>query len=137
MEANTSSGDEPLPPPVAPELEEPTDFEDEELSLGFNQTRLPWLIGAGLLLIYLLTLNRWLRAGNLPDVAQALGWDWLPRLKAPLLVLLTLPVHWLPSGIQPVSLNVLSALLAALNGVLLARCVALLTYDRTREARQR
>jgi tetratricopeptide (TPR) repeat protein len=90
-----------------------------------------------LFLVYLVTLSRWLRAGNLGEAAQVLGWDWLPRLKAPLLVLLTRPLQWLPGSLQFASLNVFNAVLAALNVVLLARCVALLPYDRTREARQR
>lgn len=137
MDANKPPGDESQRPPVAVDLEDETDFEEEEPYLGFNQTRLPWLAAGGVLLLYLITLNHWVRATNLADVAQALGWDWLPRLKSPLLVVLTLPLHWLPTSIQPVALSVFSALLAALNVALLARCVALLPYDRTREARQR
>lgn len=137
MDANKPPADEPQAPPVTPDLEAETDFEDEDLSLGFNQTRLPWLIAGGVLLLYLVSLNRWLRAENLGEVAQALGWDWLPHLKGPLLMLLTQPLRWLPSGIQPVALSGFSAVLAALNVALLARCVALLPFDRTREARQR
>lgn len=113
-----------------------TEFE-EEILFGFNQQRLPWILAAAALIVYLVTLNRWLRTSNLPEVSTLMGWDWTPRLQAPLLVLLTAPFRWLPAAVQPMALNGLAALLAALNVALLSRCIALLPFDRTREARQR
>jgi len=45
----------------------------------------PWLAGAGALVVYLLTLNHWLSGGNLLLVAKASGWVWQPELYEPLL----------------------------------------------------
>ena len=104
---------------------------------AFARSRLPWLVAAAALVLYLVTLNRWLQLTSLPLVARVAGWDTSPNLSAPLLYLLTLPVRGLPGSILPVALNVLTALLAALTLGLLARAVALLPYDRTREARLR
>ena len=105
--------------------------------LGFAQRRLPWLVAAGALILYSLTINRWLRLESLEAVARATGWDWAPQRDAPLFFLVTLPFRALPGAIQPLALNCLSAVLAALTLGLLARSVALLPFDRTREARQR
>jgi tetratricopeptide (TPR) repeat protein len=105
--------------------------------LGFAQRRLPWLVAIGALVLYSLTINHWLRLESLESVARATGWDWTPQREAPLFFLVTLPFRALPGAIQPVALNCLSAVLAALTLGLLARSVALLPFDRTREARQR
>ncbi len=104
--------------------------------LGFVQRRLPWLIAAGALLVYGLTLPRWITFLGLGSVARAAGWDWHPTLLAPLQFLLTYPIRWLPAGLQVVCLNLFAAICSALTLALLARTVALLPHDRTRDQRQ-
>ncbi|MEW6302031.1 MAG: tetratricopeptide repeat protein [Verrucomicrobiota bacterium] len=98
----------------------------------------PWILGIATLFVYLFTLNRWVTLTSLPIVAKVTGWDWwTPNLQAPLHFLLTYPVHWLPPGWQAPALNFFSAVCAALTLALLARSVALLPHDRTREQRHR
>lgn len=109
----------------------------DRLPRTFARSRLPWLVAAAALLLYLVTLNRWLQLTSLPVVARVAGWDPSPNLSAPLWFLLSLPTRLLSGAALPVALNVLTALLAAATLALLARSVALLPYDRTREARQR
>jgi tetratricopeptide (TPR) repeat protein len=105
--------------------------------LGFVQNRMPWLVLAGALIVYLLTLNHWLRIEGLSLVARIPGWDWMPVGYTPILDALCYPFHWLPLAWQPLALNVLAAVLAALTLALLARTVALLPYDRTTDERAR
>src|SRR4051812_34840498 len=107
-------------------------------------TLCPWLTIAGALVLYLLTLNHWLTLTSLPVVSQVTGWDWhpgyldwRPNFIAPLFTIVTLPFRLLPVQWQPVGLNALSAVCAALSLGLLARSVRLLPHDRTREQRQR
>ena len=57
--------------------------------------------------------------------------EWRPIYVAPLTWLLTLPVKWLPSGVQLLGLNFISALCAALSLAWLARSVSILPHDRT------
>lgn len=104
---------------------------------SFSRSRLPWLVAAVALGVYLVTLNRWLQLTSLPLVARVAGWDTSPNLSAPLLYLLTLPTRGLSASLLPVALNLLTAVWAALTLALLARSVALLPYDRTHEARLR
>lgn len=104
---------------------------------GFAQTRLPWIAAGASLVLYLLTVSTWIRLDSLPVLAKVTGWDWTPTLHGPLHFLVTYPFRWLPASIQLVGLNVLSAVLAAAVSWLLVRTVALLPYDRTREARLR
>lgn len=111
--------------------------EQETPSLGFVQNRLPWLAAAGALVVYLLTVNRWICLESLPMIAKITGWDWTPPYQAPLFFLLTWPFRFLPSAWQPLSLNLLTVVLASLTLAMLARSVALLPYDRTRDERLR
>ena len=104
--------------------------------LGFVQRALPWLLAAGALLVYCLTLARWITIPGLGPLAQATGWDWHPVLHQPLHFLVTYPCRWLPPNLQIVGLNLLSAVCATLTLALLARSVALLPQDRTRDQRQ-
>src|SRR5204863_9441101 len=60
-----------------------------------------------------------------------------PPISEPVRFLLFLPFRWLPVAWQPVGLNLFAAVCAALTLGLLARSVALLPQDRTREQRQR
>jgi tetratricopeptide (TPR) repeat protein len=106
------------------------------VELGFVQRVLPWLLGAGVLILYFVTLNHSATFGGLAKLAQVAGWDWRPTLVAPLHFILTYPVRWLPTDAQLVALNVLSALFSSLALALLARSVALLPHDRTRDQRQ-
>jgi tetratricopeptide (TPR) repeat protein len=102
---------------------------------GFAQSRLPWFVAVGALLLYAVTLNHWVRLESLPTVARLTSESWAASLHAPLYFLLTGPVRLLPVSAQPVALNVLSAVLAALTLALLARSVSLLPYDRTSDTR--
>jgi predicted Zn-dependent protease len=115
-----------------------TDMQESEQSrLRFVHAVLPWVLGAVALVLYVLTLNQWVSLTSLPIVAKVGGWDWNTTLTAPLLYLLTYPFRFLPSNWQPIALNVFSAVCGALTLVLLARSVALLPHDRTRDQRQR
>jgi tetratricopeptide (TPR) repeat protein len=98
---------------------------------------LPWLLGAGMCAIFLVTLNRWVTMMNLGFVANVSGWVWQPQLYAPLSYLVTLPFRILPTAQIPLALNIFSALCGAATLGLLARCVAILPHDRTELERQR
>lgn len=104
---------------------------------NFTPRRLPWLLAAILLAIYLFTLNHWVSVLNLSRVARTCGWIWQPELSNPLVYLITLPFHVVPTAWTPLALNVASALCAALVLGLLARTVALLPQDRTEAQRKR
>lgn len=104
---------------------------------GFVPLILPWILGLAMFVVYFLTLNRWVTALNVTQVAQAVGFTWQPRLYGPLTYLATLPVHWVSAGKIPLALNFISAICASLTLVLLARCVAILPQDRTELQRQR
>ncbi len=121
--ASTATSEEPVEHRLKPQL-------------GFVQRRLPWLIAAGALLVYGLTLPRWITFLGLGPLARAAGWDWHPALHAPLQFLLTYPIRWLPAGWQVAGLNLFAAVCGTLTLALLARSVALLPHDRTRDQRQ-
>src|SRR5207253_11453343 len=82
--------------------------------MGFVQRRLPWLLAGGVLLLYCLTLPRWITFLGAGPLARAAGWDWHPALNVPLQYLLTYPCRWLPPGLQLVALNFFAAVCAAL-----------------------
>ena len=112
----------------------------------FVHAVLPWLVAAAGLIIYLLTLNRWISLSSLPYIARATGLEWTPELTGnygplgpygPLFYLVTYPVRWLPAPWVPLTLNLFSVVCAALTLALLARSVTLLPHDRTHEQRQR
>ncbi len=99
---------------------------------------LPWIVAAGALVVYLFTLNRWVTLNSLTTVAKVAGWDWWSlTLQAPLYHLVTSPIRLLPPSAQALALNIFSAVCAAGALGLLARSVAILPQDRTREQRQR
>lgn len=104
---------------------------------GFARTVLPWVLAAGALLIYLITINHWVTLNSLAFTAKVTGWDWTLPLQAPLFYILTYPIRWLPAGVQPIALNIFAAVCSALTLALLARSVALLPHDRTHAQRQR
>lgn len=101
------------------------------------RTMLPWIVGAGMLLLYLITLDKVVTVTSAYPLARAAGLDWRPAFTAPLNWLVTLPIRWLPTGAQLLTLNFISALCAALSLALLARCVALLPHDRTQLQRDK
>jgi tetratricopeptide (TPR) repeat protein len=77
-------------------------------------------------------------------VAQVTGWDWHPlplpwreAPVAPLFLAVTAPFRLLPVAWQPLALNLLTAVCAALTLGLLADSVRLLPHDRTPEQRLR
>ncbi|HXT42333.1 MAG TPA: DUF2723 domain-containing protein, partial [Candidatus Angelobacter sp.] len=111
-------------------------MENQERS-GFVQSRLPWLITAAALIVYVLTLNRWVSLSSLPVISNVSSRELVPPIGQPLRFLVLLPFRWLPVAGQPIALNVFTALCAALTLGLLGRSVALLPHDRTREQRQR
>ena len=110
----------------------------ETKSFNFARSALPWGVAGGALALYWFTLNHWVTLASLPVAAKVTGWDWwTPTIQSPLYLLVTYPVRFLPAGAQLVALNLFSAVCAALTLGLLARSVALLPHDRTREQRQR
>ncbi len=106
-----------------------------KIELGFLQRRLPWILAAAAFVLYLVTLNQSPSLGGIGSLARVAGWEWRPNLHAPLHVILTYPIRWLPGGIQLLALNVFAAACASLALGLLARSVALLPHDRTRGQR--
>jgi len=104
---------------------------------NFAARFLPWLVAAGALALYALTLNHWMSLFNLGYVAKTSGWTWQPELMNPLSFIVTFPFRWLPTASIPFALNIFSAGCAALTLGLLARSVALLPQDRTRAQRER
>jgi predicted Zn-dependent protease len=105
----------------------------------FVRSRLPWVIALAALAVYLVTLNKWVSLNSLSAVTSFLNPNLAVRevLAAPLFHLITLPFQLLPGSIQLQGLNLLSATCAALTLALLARSVAILPHDRTREERHR
>jgi tetratricopeptide (TPR) repeat protein len=87
------------------------------------------LVGAAGLLVYLVTLNRWISFFNVGVVARVAGWTWQPQVDHPLTWLVLLPSRLLPHSWIPFGLNVLAAICAALVLMLLARSVRLLPHD--------
>ncbi len=114
-----------------------TESKVENPIVSFVQRRLPWIIAAAMFVFFAVTLNFWVTAKSLPVVAKVTGWDWNTTISQPVLYLLTYPFRFLPPDWQPIALNLLSALLAALTLGVLAKSVALLPHNRTREQRQR
>ncbi len=123
---------------------EQTENSRENFQPTFATRFLPWIIASGILVVYLFTLNHWVTLKSLPIVAKIARWDWhpgnlewRPSTFAPLHFLVTYPFRWLSGSAQFLALNFFSALCAAMTLGLLARSVALLPHDRTREQRQR
>ena len=102
----------------------------------FVPALLPWLVAAGALAVYLVTLNRWVSFNSLQQVARVSGWTWQPEVHGPVFWFVTYPFRWLPAKAIPLALNLFAAVCGALSLALLARSVALLPQDRTHEQRQ-
>jgi hypothetical protein len=104
----------------------------------------PWLVAGLALILYGVTLNHWVTFASLPWVAKVTGWDWHPTFLpwrptfiTPIYSAVTYPFQWFPRNLQPIALNCLSAIFAALTLATLVRSIHLLPHDRTREQRQR
>ena len=106
-------------------------------SRTFSQQRLPWLLGGGIFVLYLVTLNPWLRVGSLSTLSELSHWDGLQPYSRPLLWLATLPLKMGSAAHFPFAANLLAAVFGAVSVGILARCVALLPHDRTRAQRVR
>src|ERR1051326_8230686 len=87
---------------------------------------LPWVVGGGGLVVYLLTLNHWISLQSLGIVARLSGWVWQPAVNQPLTLAVLYPFSLLPSGWSPMALNLFTALCGASTLALLARSVMLL-----------
>ena len=61
----------------------------------FVPALLPWLVAAGALVIYLITLNRWVSLSSIRQVAMVSGWTWQPEVHGPLFWLVTVPFRLL------------------------------------------
>ncbi len=110
----------------------------------YTITWLPWLLGFGVLALYVLTLNHnlsflqdWAMVQQLPMGVRASGWYFGVEFLAPVYYAITYPLRWLPTQYIPIALNLFSAVCAALALGQLARSVALLPHDRTRDQRER
>jgi len=104
---------------------------------SFSVRLLPWILGLGMLLVYLATLNRWVTLANIWPVSKVSGFMWQPDFYNPLVFLICQPFRLLPVPAVPLVMNVFSALCAAAVLALLARCVAILPHDRTEMERLR
>lgn len=110
---------------------------NEENPPGFVRSKLPWIVGAGTLVVFLLTLNHWVSLRSIAMTAKVAGWGSDLPMQWPLFLVLTFPFRFLPVGIQPIALNFFTALCAGVTVALLARSIALLPHDRTHEQRVR
>ena len=95
-----------------------------------------WIIASAMLIVYLLTTRGWMTYSGLSHLVRTLGWDWHSSYVAPLYYLLSYPLRWLPGGAQVLGANLFGLICSFLSLALLARSVALLPHDRTREQRQ-
>lgn len=105
--------------------------QNSALPKRFATTTLPWLIGAGALVIYLVTMSKTVTFSSAGLVASVAGWDWHTNLHRPLLMFVLFPFRFLPESSIPLALNIFNAVLGALVLTLLARSIALLPQNRT------
>ncbi|MDB6021381.1 MAG: Tetratricopeptide repeat protein, partial [Pedosphaera sp.] len=98
---------------------------------------LPWLIGGGGLLGYLVSLNHWISLRSLDAVDEVSGPVWQPAMTQPLSWSVLSPFRLLPEAAIPLALNLFAAACSATILMWLARTVALLPYNRTGEERAR
>jgi tetratricopeptide (TPR) repeat protein len=103
----------------------------------FVTARLPWLLGAGMFVVFFATLSHWVTPKSLTQLADTAGWSASHDIYSPVTFVVTYPFRWLPVSILPFALNLFSAVWAALSLVQLARSVSLLPHDRTNEQRVR
>jgi len=56
---------------------------ESETNHGFAVRTLPWLVAAGALVVYALTLNPWMSLNNMFQVARIADWKWQPEFVSP------------------------------------------------------
>ena len=121
-----------------------TNGRESDAKRHFVLNWLPWVLGLAGLGLYLVTLNRslsflpdWMSFfGLAPTGVRLSGWVWQPEIFAPAYHVVTYPFRWLPPSLVPLATNLFAAVCAALVLVQLARAVALLPHDRTRDQRE-
>lgn len=91
----------------------------------FVTRQLPWLAAFCFLLLYLVTLNRWVSLQSLETISRVCGWVWKPELLRPVTFALLSPAFLLPDGVAIICMNLASAVFGAVTLALLARSVAL------------
>src|SRR5262249_8975615 len=89
-------------------------------SRSFVTTWLPWLLGGGMLVLYLITLGRSVSVGNLLQVLDLSGLLWRANISRPVNFLVFYPFRWLPATILPLAVNFFTAICGALTLALLA-----------------
>lgn len=105
---------------------------------GFTRAILPWVVALIALVVYGVTLNRWVSFNSLGPTSLALGIDWWGyRIGYPIFYAVADVVRLLPPSSQIVALNFVSAACASLTLALLVRTVAILPQDRTNDQRIR
>jgi tetratricopeptide (TPR) repeat protein len=104
---------------------------------AFVTRRLPWWLGGGALLLYLVTLNPWISQGSMETIARLAGWQWQADVGRPLTLVVFAPLKLLPTAWLPWLANFITALVAALVLQQLARSVAILRQDVAPEDRLR
>lgn len=127
-----------------------TNGKEKKNRSSFTQTWLPWLLGIAALVLLLGTLNRsfsfltdwmsalaYVRLPSAPAAARVAEWFWFPEIVAPVFYVVTYPIRLMPEKMIPIALNIFSALCATLSLVQLARSIAILPHDRTRDQRER
>lgn len=117
-------------------MEEPRRDGNEAPLFDPTRSAFPLFVVAAAMVLFTVTINRWVSLSGLAIVGWVGGWEWNPPATAPLTWLVSKPFSVLPVAWQPLALNLFSALLASLTLGLLARCVLLLPHDRTKEQRQ-
>lgn len=102
------------------------------------KTKLPWILGAIFVVLYILTLNKWIAVDTLGIVAPIVGWDfWSLQLQNPIYRLITTPFRYFPSSSAIIGLNFFNTILATFTIIWLARSVMLLPQDRSTDQRVR
>ncbi|HWF18478.1 MAG TPA: tetratricopeptide repeat protein [Verrucomicrobiae bacterium] len=113
-----------------------TQFETPRVR-GFVPSMWPWVLGAVMFGVFLVTLSPWVTPYNLGEVLDLANWNQNSEAFGPVTFIITAPLRWLSPGRIPLALNLFSAFCGALALVTLARSVALLPHDRTHEQRER
>ncbi|HNQ72692.1 MAG TPA: hypothetical protein PKN95_03685 [Verrucomicrobiota bacterium] len=96
---------------------------------GGGPARRVWGLGGAAGLVFLITLSHWLTPASLGPVARWAGWSGQLELSRPLSWLLFSPLRGLPAAWWPLTWNLLTAGLAVLVLMQLARSVSILRYD--------
>ena len=81
------------------------------------------------MVVYLISLNRWLSPESLGTLARLAGWGWQPEVGRPLTLVVFAPLKLLPTAWLPCFANLLTAICAAFVLQQLARSVAILRHD--------